>query len=579
MKIRRFRRLFTAIAALALAAVPALAQIDPTVVVESKYNVDLGGIRKPDLPMAVEDTLRKFDVTFDYSIFNRPYQDLYDFTPFEALQLKPSDAARHPFLYLKLGCQYPLTPSALVSLQHVSRKGVYFNLYGDHNSFFGDVPSAVSDGMLALDRNRNNIGANFKYAWNVGELDFGASYSLDRDAYQFPSVSDPSATVNRRTFGRDALEVFLKLRSASSQSGSIYYAFDARYRNTASRSGLSTPVTSIDSLTENRLKFSGFVGATFDVHRVYVDMAIDYASYDDNKNYSIGIVEFAPIYELSRKAFHAKLGVRFSNRFGLNRAGDSEIADDGNDLTSASAIYPDVDARLELARDALWLHAVAGGGQDLNAWSSLASSSPFISPHAPLMMGSRPFDGSLSLESVISGRMSFNFVSSYTAYREKPIFVPVTSDSEPCRITARYLDVRRFSAGVDALWKSEDLSTGAEFRFNDYKYITPDYSKAPLADLPRYTLRTYIRYSWKERVIASVDFSYRSAVSGAVADGQCGEYSVPAICDLDVNLNYKVFRFLTVFVKGGNLLNMRNQYTPLYVEPGRNVGGGISITL
>ena len=54
-------------------------------------------------------------------------------------------------------------------------------------------------------------------------------------------------------------------------------------------------------------------------------------------------------------------------------------------------------------------------------------------------------------------------------------------------------------------------------------------------------------------------------------------YSVPSIVDLDMNVNYLINKNLSVFVKAGNLLNQRNQYMPLYLEPGINLGGGICI--
>ena len=54
-------------------------------------------------------------------------------------------------------------------------------------------------------------------------------------------------------------------------------------------------------------------------------------------------------------------------------------------------------------------------------------------------------------------------------------------------------------------------------------------------------------------------------------------YEVPAIVDLDVNVNYLINKNFSVFAKVGNLLNHRNEYMPLYLEPGINFGGGICL--
>ena len=54
-------------------------------------------------------------------------------------------------------------------------------------------------------------------------------------------------------------------------------------------------------------------------------------------------------------------------------------------------------------------------------------------------------------------------------------------------------------------------------------------------------------------------------------------YEVPAIVDVDLNLNYLINKHFSVFAKVGNLLNHRNQYMPLYLEPGINFGGGVCL--
>ena len=65
---------------------PLRAQV-ATVEVSRPYDVNLDGIQKPVIPIYIDDSLHRFDVHFDYSIFNRPYSDLYDFTPYETIQL------------------------------------------------------------------------------------------------------------------------------------------------------------------------------------------------------------------------------------------------------------------------------------------------------------------------------------------------------------------------------------------------------------------------------------------------------------------------------------------------------------
>ena len=97
--------------------------------------------------------------------------------------------------------------------------------------------------------------------------------------------------------------------------------------------------------------------------------------------------------------------------------------------------------------------------------------------------------------------------------------------------------------------------------------------------MPKFTGDAFLRYNFRERLIAQLEFNYRSATSGTinVADDIVDRYQVPSILDVDLNVNYLINKYITVFGKVGNLFNHRNQYMPLYLEPGRNFGGGVCL--
>ena len=100
--------------------------------------------------------------------------------------------------------------------------------------------------------------------------------------------------------------------------------------------------------------------------------------------------------------------------------------------------------------------------------------------------------------------------------------------------------------------------------------------------MPKYTGDAFVRYNFRERLIAQLECNYRSATSGDIMqlDGESsGErYAVPPIFDVDLNVNFLINKYISVFGKIGNLFNQRNEYMPLYVEPGRNYGLGVSLT-
>ena len=558
-----------------------------TVEVSRPYDVNLDGIRKPAIPTSVDDSLHRFDVHFDYSIFNRPYGDLYDFTPYESIQLSTVGANRTPYVFTRLGAQYApgergVMPAGEIYLQSKPKNGFCSGLYGRHNSFFGDLGRGFDAfPILGTSRLENTVGGDLTYDWATGELMFDVKYNFDRYNYTAKDPGNPTfaswpagyfPTASHRN---NSLTASFNLNSTQKEENTVYYDVTVSYRNTQKELAIQRLSPDTTRLTEGFLNVSGYVGATFDIHRIYVDMNIEYATYTGVHDFKIGLVEFSPIYQLHRKRLDARLGVKFGSRYGL--AGT--ISEPGLDLGARSSIFPDVDIRYALIDKTLWAHAVVTGGNDLNAFSRMIDDCPIVLPTSYMEFGSRPLDATLSLEGVIGGRLGINLEANYKIYRNKMIFVPVYDLSAMTQLTASYRDVNQFSAQAEAFWRSQDLTVGGRFR---YAHYLDSGSKEVVTEMPRFTGYAFVRYNFRERIIAQLECNYRSKTSGTmIPDEHIGpvvqKYEVPSIVDLDLNVNYLINKHFSVFAKVGNVLNHRNQYMPLYLEPGRNFGGGLCL--
>ena len=562
------------------AAFPLRAQV-ATVEVSRPYDVNLDGIRKPAIPTAVDDSLHRFDVRFDYSIFNRPYSDLYDFTPYESIQLATVGANRTPFVFARLGSQYAfgdkgLMPAGEVYLQSRPKNGFCSGIYGRHNSFFGDLGRGFgTDPILNTTRMENTVGGDLTYDWATGEMMVDVKY--DYDIYRFKPVPDVTAPYAGDHANGSFIGSF-NMNSAQKEDNTVYYDVTVSYRRTKKALAYSNDLSDTTRLSEGFFNVGGFVGASFDVHRVYIDMNIEYASYSGVHDFSIGIVEFSPIYQYHRKRLDARLGVKFGSRYGM--AGS--IVEPELDLSPRSSIFPDVDIRLTLVDKMFWAHAVVTGGNDLNPYSRMIDDCPLVQPGTQMGFGSRPLDATLSLEGVLGGRLGLNLEGNYKIYRNKMIFVPVY-DPVLSPLTAAYRDVNQFSVQGELFWRSQDLALGGRLRYASYRDRD---DKSVVTEMPAWTGNAFFRYNFRERIIAQVECNYRSSTHGNMimtADDTDDlpftptNYSVPAIVDLDVNVNYLINKNFSVFVKAGNLLNHHNQYMPLYLEPGLNLGGGICI--
>ena len=160
------------------------------------------------------------------------------------------------------------------------------------------------------------------------------------------------------------------------------------------------------------------------------------------------------------------------------------------------------------------------------------------------------------------------------------IFVPAFDGRNITQMLASYRNVNQFSVQAEAIWRSQDLTVGGRLRYASYK---DSYEKTVVTEMPAWTGDAFIRYNFRERLIAQLSCTYRSSTSGSmistfdVNDVMPPTYSVPSIVDMDLNVDYLINKHISVFAKVGNLLNHRNQYMPLYFEPGRNFGAGICL--
>ena len=85
------RRLIISVVALAFAAHAFGQDLNPTVVVTNTYEGSASAITKPDRVMNVPDSVMKFNLNFDYSVFDNHYQGAYGFHTYLVV-MKPQGA-------------------------------------------------------------------------------------------------------------------------------------------------------------------------------------------------------------------------------------------------------------------------------------------------------------------------------------------------------------------------------------------------------------------------------------------------------------------------------------------------------
>ena len=365
----------------------AYAQIDPTVEVSRAYNVQLSEIAKPQLRPFVADSLKRFDISFDYSIFDRPYMDLYDFVPYQMTELEKAASVRHPFIAAKIGVQYPLMPDASVYAQFVNNPNFNASLYVLHNSLL-DSLSAVNEGRYNSFRLKNQVGANFRGAWTTGEINADFSYRMSnaKDGY------NPGTPLTGE-HGIRGLDIILNAKSAYKEDNSLFYDIDLEYSNSNANKKLG-----IDTVNhENMLDIAASLGASFEGHRIYVNIRTKNEWLTETSDKVLGIVEITPMYEYRSDKVKAKVGVKFGNKYGRDEATD---------------IAPDVRVRVEAVKRILWVRASVTGGNDLVTLSDVAYDLPWMVPD--IQFSKVPVAGELGIESVLWSRLAINVLGAYS---------------------------------------------------------------------------------------------------------------------------------------------------------------------
>ena len=114
------------------AAVTALAygqNLNPTVEVTNAYEGGASSINKPAQKMAVPDTVTRFNLDFDYSVFEKPYRGAYEFSPYY-VELKPAPkVSTTGKFYLRAGAGFTLHPELDMVWSPVRKEKFRLNVY------------------------------------------------------------------------------------------------------------------------------------------------------------------------------------------------------------------------------------------------------------------------------------------------------------------------------------------------------------------------------------------------------------------------------------------------------------------
>ena len=562
------------------AAVSALAfgqNLNPTVEVTNAYEGGASSISKPAQQMAVPDSVTRFNLDFDYSVFEKPFKGAYEFRPYY-VQLKPEPMANtEEKFYLRAGAGFTLHPELDMVWSPVRKEKFRLNFYANHHSYFGryhqfDLGNKA-DGVypiVSIDKSGGyladtKVGADASYGWNggVATLDVDYRHRMADIAWHTQNLGGVEA----------------KARIRSLPSNEPHFLYDAAVRYHFLEGDLSHTRGAgyghyTREVSESAFSLDGTFGPVLDEdHRILVDLDMDLARYRRDRFGYTGLLSVTPKYQFNLDRWRFSLGVKVA---AIIYSDDFNLWGEAYQHKSGT-FFPDVHIDYHLLDDRLILQTSATGGDRFNSFSGRFFSRPFTY-EGVFGHGTERIRAMIGARGNIASRFLYDLQAGYARWAHTPvdglvIVEPVSGEYFPLLPAQYEKSFNLLFADLDYGWKSESVTVDGRLAWRRSN-IRGDYAFAPAA------LTGFIRpaYNWGERVKAGFDVAW-STRQKATLTNDAGDvidnYVVPGWVDLGLFAEYRFTHRLGFWAKGGNLLNQAVQRTPLVAEAGMYFTAGI----
>ena len=568
------------------AAVTALAygqNLNPTVEVTNAYEGGASSIVKPAQQMAVPDSVTRFNLDFDYSVFEKPYEGAYEFRPYY-VELKPAPkSSTEEKFFLRAGAGFTLHPELDLVWTPLRKDKYALDVYATHRSYFGRYhqfgSGTLVDGVtpfVKADDKMNGyladtkVGVDGSYGWDggVATLDLGYRHRMADNAYHYQKLG--------------GFEGKARVRSLPSEDPHFLYdaAVDYHFLGGDLSHTYAQGNVLASAFTESAFRLDGTFGPVLDAERrVLVDLDMDLARYRKDFTGYTGLLSATPKYQFQLDNWHFSLGAKFSALI---------YSDEFNafreEFHKSGTVFPDVYVDYHLLDDQLILQTSATGGDRFNTVSGQFFSHPFSEcyyGHATerirAMIGAR---------GNIAGRFRYDLQAGYARWAHAPVEafvfrydVPFTDSSHdvttPAAVRPSVVEksYNLFFAELDYGWKSGSVDVDGRLAWR-HTNIKGDDAFAPAA------VTGFLRpaYNWGGRLKAGLDASWstRRKATYTNMDGDVvANYRIPGWIDLGLFAEYRFTHRLGFWAKGGNLLNQAVQRTPLVAEAGMYFTAGV----
>ena len=569
-------RLYISIAALLTCAALGAQNLDPTVEVRRTYEGKLLEAHKPSLEMSVPDSVTRFDLDFDYSVFSNPYKGAYEFNPYKMLMSPLTGRDSQRKFHMRVGAGYELHPYLDLSWAAVSKDRFHLDVWASHKSYVGKYrnifysPSSEKLTWNKTDKTfgydlATNAGTTLRYDWYRGRFDMNAAYYGIHQKNMFRSGRS-----------HDGVDVSLALSSKSEEEHYFLYDIRADYRFGADKYLNDTR----NRLHEHVVSFNAVLGQVFGSRgSLLFDVGADFVSMASPvSTYAAGI-HFVPHYAIAHGRWNFDVGVRLGLIFPSFAKGGQALYS-----TKGQFVYPDVKISVAAIPDAMKVYAKVGGGERMNTLSSVLernrhADAGFGTVKSPIFDNTiERVSAAVGLEGRIGSRFSYDVRARY-GYVHNALMDGVALDGGKYRPILGYASYNRFQTIVECALRTDPFELEVEAVYDLTRFVT---EPVGLFEPAEFEGNASLTYNWNRRIFVGADVRWATSMKGMIevlSDGVISEAEakIPGYADLGIHFEYAFNRRISLWARGGNLLNMTIQRSPLFAEGGINFTAGICL--
>ncbi|NWJ49762.1 MAG: hypothetical protein HXX14_02750 [Bacteroidetes bacterium] len=491
-----------------------------------------------------------------YSIKPFPLQTKITINPLEAAKLtenQPTSTFRN---YIKGGLGTTTSPYVEFFASNDTKENSLFSVHLKHLSSLGEIPNQWFAGQS---ENMAQIATQFFNESNVIKL--SASYNRDVYHYYAPklfkgtTLHEPTEDSLRQRYG--LLKASLGITGKSEDEEALKYNFAVDASN----------LQDYYKTQETNIQGNGMIRKSTDWFSFSDHQSMGLNVFVDNnrlknvlKTKSSTLVELFPAYHLLFDEYQIKAGLKVTF-----------------DLDSVSHIYfhPEIDTKIGLITDKLYLIAGLNGGLQRNSFNTLRLMNPFISSLTNSVTENNKFTIYAGIKGNIAQTVDFEarfeskiidnmplFINDTLSITHQQRFDVITDDINLIRVnlSAGYTGTD-FQIKLNGTWNK--YSTNAEL----YAWHSPEMEGAFEASVkvaPKWNLNTRI-FAWGDSYAKSWD-----------AQKQVVATKVKGASDINFGIIYKPTKQLSAFMNLNNILNNNYERWNRYPSYGFNAMAGLS---